>query len=84
MPSAQQKWVPIAVVAVIAAGGAAGWWVLGPTPEGQPETITIGVVIFDMAAPFNEMQHSQIRKVMSDHRPIWAKFRIDQPDDDGQ
>ena len=43
---------------------------------------TIGVVPFDMVAPYDTLVHHRLRVIMSDHRPIWARFRIDQPDDD--
>ncbi len=43
---------------------------------------TIGVVPFDMVSPYDTMPHDPLKRMMSDHRPIWAKFRIDLEDDD--
>ncbi len=43
---------------------------------------SIGVLPFDMVAPYNNMHTNSIKVRMSDHRPIYARFRIDQPDDD--
>lgn len=43
---------------------------------------TIGVIPFDMAPPYDTMNHNTLKVTMSDHRPIRARFRIDQPDDD--
>jgi len=43
----------------------------------------IGVVAFDMEAPWTEKKHEEIKAAISDHRPIWARFRIDLGDDDG-
>ncbi|MEE9170266.1 MAG: endonuclease/exonuclease/phosphatase family protein [bacterium] len=43
---------------------------------------TIGVVPFDMTLPYEDMSHNSLKVAMSDHRPIWAKFRIDFEDDD--
>lgn len=45
--------------------------------------VSIGVVPFDMWAPWNGLHHNTLKVSMSDHRPIWARFRIDLEDDDG-
>jgi len=43
----------------------------------------IGIVDFDNAAPFTTMQFNRIKDVISDHRPIYARFRCNLSDDDG-
>ena len=43
----------------------------------------IGVVAFDMESPWKEKDHVAIKAAVSDHRPIWARFRTDLGDDDG-
>lgn len=43
---------------------------------------TIGVIPFDMLSGFDSISHDSLRRIMSDHRPIWARFRIDLKDDD--
>ena len=43
----------------------------------------IGVVAFDMESPWKERTSVEIKNAVSDHRPIWARFRTDLGDDDG-
>jgi endonuclease/exonuclease/phosphatase family metal-dependent hydrolase len=43
----------------------------------------VSIVAFDTAAPYAAMHdHNTVKYTISDHRPIWARFRIDLPDDD--
>lgn len=42
----------------------------------------VGIVAFDMESRFNGLGHNAIKYRVSDHRPIWARFRIDLQDDD--
>ena len=44
----------------------------------------MGVIAYDMQAPWTEKDHEAIKDAVSDHRPIWARFQIDLGDDDGQ
>ncbi|MFC1509190.1 T9SS type A sorting domain-containing protein [Candidatus Omnitrophota bacterium] len=43
----------------------------------------IGIIDYDNWPEFSELESGDIKDLVSDHRPIWAKFRIDQADDDG-
>jgi len=43
---------------------------------------TVGVVPWDESGPWKKMHLNDIKIRISDHRPVWALFRIDQPDDD--
>ncbi len=43
----------------------------------------IGIVDFDTAMENEGFDFDTIKDLVSDHRPIWAKFRIDLGDDDG-
>lgn len=42
----------------------------------------VGIVPFDQEAPYKTMDHNSIKYKVSDHRPVWLRFRIDQNDDD--
>jgi endonuclease/exonuclease/phosphatase family metal-dependent hydrolase len=42
----------------------------------------VGVVPFDRESPWDKKTHAEIKAAISDHRPIWAKFRINLADDD--
>ena len=43
----------------------------------------VGIIAFDTQAPFNAISdHNEVKYRVSDHRPIWARFRIDLEDDD--
>jgi len=43
----------------------------------------VGIIAFDQDAAFTAMGHNGIKYMVSDHRPIWIRLRIDLPDDDG-
>jgi endonuclease/exonuclease/phosphatase family metal-dependent hydrolase len=55
------------------------WLDLGATREWTGEA---GVVRFDEAPPFDG-DDAAASLAVSDHRPLWATFRTDGPDDDG-
>ena len=43
----------------------------------------VGIIAFDREEPYASISdHNDIKYRISDHRPIWARFRIDLPDDD--
>lgn len=42
----------------------------------------VGIIPFDAEEPFSLMDHNGVKYSVSDHRPIWARFRIDDGDDD--
>lgn len=45
--------------------------------------INAGIIAFDRQPPYNKIKnHNQLKYLISDHRPIWARFRIDLEDDD--
>ena len=43
---------------------------------------TIGVIPWDIWDFWKDQQLNQIKRIISDHRPVWVKFRIDKQDDD--
>ncbi|MFC1608040.1 T9SS type A sorting domain-containing protein, partial [Candidatus Latescibacterota bacterium] len=43
----------------------------------------IGIVDFDNTFTYSGLETDAIKDLVSEHRPIWAKFRIDLGDDDG-
>ncbi len=43
----------------------------------------IGIVDFDNELPYSDLDFHTIKDLVSDHRPIYAKFRYDLGDDDG-
>lgn len=43
----------------------------------------VGIVAFDREEPYvSKSDHNYVKYSVSDHRPIWARFRIDAGDDD--
>jgi len=44
---------------------------------------SIGIIDFDNSPEFSSMETEAIKDLVSDHRPIYARFRIDLEDDDG-
>jgi hypothetical protein len=42
----------------------------------------VGVIPFDRDPPYDGQDHNVVKYTVSDHRPIWARFRIDLGDDD--
>jgi len=44
--------------------------------------IDAGIIPFDMDSQFSSLDHNTVKYKVSDHRPIWAKFRIDLGDDE--
>ena len=41
----------------------------------------VGIIPFNRNPPFSSMTHSQVRAAVSDHRPLWIRFRADLADD---
>lgn len=45
--------------------------------------INAGIIAFDRMPPYNQIKdHNELKYLISDHRPVWVRFRIDLPDDD--
>lgn len=43
----------------------------------------VGIIAFDREEPYvSQTDHNRVKYSVSDHRPIWAQFRVDAGDDD--
>lgn len=42
----------------------------------------VGIIAFDQKPKYKNMDHNSVKYSVSDHRPIWIRFRIDGNDDD--